>query len=202
MINKEIAEQIATATSTLTEEVAGKEADLEAAGRELDELNERLQTVTEQKTDLERENARLAGAQEEAQKQIKSLQAQVAAVTDQYNSQCEETRGLQGRIASAEQAITEKSTLEQVIDELQQNLAELPLDQMSKSLNRILLSLANALENGDELKAAISRAASKASINPMAYVDKAIVEYKNPGKSLTAPYATSAYSGMLMNYGL
>ena len=54
----------------------------------------------------------------------------------------------------------------------------------------------------NELKAAISRAASKASINPMAYVDKAIVEYKNPGKSLTAPYATSAYSGMLMNYGL
>ncbi|SHJ15039.1 hypothetical protein [Pseudobutyrivibrio xylanivorans] len=54
----------------------------------------------------------------------------------------------------------------------------------------------------NELKAAISRAASKASINPMAYVDKAIVEYKNPGKSLSAPYATSAYSGMLMNYGL
>ena len=54
----------------------------------------------------------------------------------------------------------------------------------------------------NELKIAISNAASKASINPMAYVDKAVVEYKNPGKTLAAPYATSAYSGMMMNYGL
>ncbi len=53
-----------------------------------------------------------------------------------------------------------------------------------------------------QLRAAISTAASKASINPMAYMDKAIVEYKNPGKTLTAPYATSAYSGMMMNFGL
>ncbi len=54
----------------------------------------------------------------------------------------------------------------------------------------------------NELKTAIRAAASKASINPMAYVDKAIVEYKNPGKSLTAPYATSAYSGMILNQRL
>ena len=72
-------------------------------------------------------------------------------------------------------------------------------------------SLAETINNGDsrsafdtlnELKSSIGKAASKASINPMAYVDKAIVEYKNPGKSLAAPYATSAYSGMMVNYGL
>ena len=54
----------------------------------------------------------------------------------------------------------------------------------------------------NELKATIRSAATKASINPMHYVDKAVVEYKNPGKTLTAPYATSAYSGMMCNYGL
>ncbi|WP_028242357.1 hypothetical protein [Pseudobutyrivibrio ruminis] len=72
-------------------------------------------------------------------------------------------------------------------------------------------TLAESINNGDsrsafdtlnELKNSIGKAASKASINPMAYVDKAIVEYKNPGKSLSAPYATSAYSGMMVNYGL
>lgn len=72
-------------------------------------------------------------------------------------------------------------------------------------------SLAETINSGDsrsafdtlnELKSSIGKAASKASINPMAYVDKAIVEYKNPGKSLAAPYATSAYSGMMVNYGL
>ena len=54
----------------------------------------------------------------------------------------------------------------------------------------------------NELKTAIKSAASKASINPMAYVDKAIVEYKNPGKTLSAPYATSQYSGMMVNHKL
>ena len=72
-------------------------------------------------------------------------------------------------------------------------------------------SLAETINNGDsrsafdtlnELKSSIGKAASKASINPIAYVDKAVVEYKNPGKSLSAPYATSAYSGMMVNYGL
>ena len=61
---------------------------------------------------------------------------------------------------------------------------------------------ASAFTTLNELKNAINLASSKASINPMAYVDKAIVEYKNPGKTLTAPYATSAYSGMMMNYRL
>ncbi len=54
----------------------------------------------------------------------------------------------------------------------------------------------------NNLKNIISKAASKASINPMAYVDKSVVEYKNPGKTLAAPYANSAYSGMMVNYGL
>ena len=39
----------------------------------------------------------------------------------------------------------------------------------------------------NRLKDSIGKAASKASINPMAYVDKTIVEYKNPGKTLAAP---------------
>ena len=72
-------------------------------------------------------------------------------------------------------------------------------------------TLTEAINNGNreeafatlnELKAVIRSAATKASINPMQYVDKTIVEYKNPGKTLTAPYATSAYSGMMCNYGL
>ena len=71
--------------------------------------------------------------------------------------------------------------------------------------------LSDVVNNGDadkafatlnDLKSSISKAATKASINPMSYVDKTIVEYKNPGKTLAAPYATSAYSGMMVNYGL
>ncbi len=37
------------------------------------------------------------------------------------------------------------------------------------------------------------------SLNPMNYVEKKIVAYKNPGRSFANPYVTSAYSGMMFN---
>lgn len=37
------------------------------------------------------------------------------------------------------------------------------------------------------------------SLNPMNYVEKKIVAYKNPGHSFANPYMTSAYSGMMFN---
>lgn len=40
---------------------------------------------------------------------------------------------------------------------------------------------------------------SQVSINPMEYVDRTIVAYKNPGHNFTNPYVTSAYSGMIFN---
>ena len=40
---------------------------------------------------------------------------------------------------------------------------------------------------------------SQVSINPMEYVNRTIVAYKNPGHNFTNPYMTSAYSGMIFN---
>lgn len=37
------------------------------------------------------------------------------------------------------------------------------------------------------------------SLDPMKYVDRTLVAYKNPGRSFSTPYITSAYSGMLFN---
>jgi len=77
---------------------------------------------------------------------------------------------------------------------------ELDSDKLSDIINSDERD--SALSKLNTLKNSVQNAASKASINPMAYVDKSIVEYKNPGKALAAPYATSQYSGMIMNYGL
>ncbi len=38
------------------------------------------------------------------------------------------------------------------------------------------------------------------SLNPMDYVDKTIVAYKNPGHNFVSPYNTSNYSGMMFNF--
>ncbi|MDD6038061.1 MAG: flagellar capping protein [bacterium] len=46
---------------------------------------------------------------------------------------------------------------------------------------------------------ALGRHAEQASINPMNYVDKVVVAYKNPGRTFTTPYITSIYSGMMVD---
>jgi flagellar hook-associated protein 2 len=45
----------------------------------------------------------------------------------------------------------------------------------------------------------ILRKTDQVAINPMDYVDKKIVAYKNPGRSFFSPYVTSAYSGMMFS---
>lgn len=46
---------------------------------------------------------------------------------------------------------------------------------------------------------ALVKKTSQVSLNPMAYVDRTIAAYKNPGKSFANPYVTSSYSGMIFN---
>ncbi|MCL2717213.1 MAG: flagellar capping protein [Lachnospiraceae bacterium] len=46
---------------------------------------------------------------------------------------------------------------------------------------------------------AILRKSNQITLNPMEYVDKKIIAYKNPGRSFVNPYMASAYSGMMFN---
>lgn len=50
-----------------------------------------------------------------------------------------------------------------------------------------------------DFAASLMRKTNQISLNPMEYVDKTIVAYKNPGKNFAAPYAASPYSGLLFN---
>ena len=43
------------------------------------------------------------------------------------------------------------------------------------------------------------RKTNQVSLNPMEYVDRVMVAYKNPGHSFVSPYSTSAYTGMMFN---
>ncbi len=46
---------------------------------------------------------------------------------------------------------------------------------------------------------AMIRKSNQVSLNPISYVNKTVVAYKNPGKSYTSPYVASAYAGILFN---
>ena len=44
------------------------------------------------------------------------------------------------------------------------------------------------------------RKSGEITLDPMKYVDKKVVAYKNPGKSFSSPYTSSIYSGMMFNF--
>ena len=49
------------------------------------------------------------------------------------------------------------------------------------------------------LSSALLNKSNQISLNPMNYVQKTVVAYKNPGHNFASPYTTSAYSGMMFN---
>lgn len=50
-----------------------------------------------------------------------------------------------------------------------------------------------------QFKDALNNRASNVSVNPMNYVNKILVAYKNPGRAFATPYITSIYSGMMLD---
>lgn len=74
------------------------------------------------------------------------------------------------------------------------------------SIDRNLLADAvtapDAAESFDTLnrfKDSLSKKTAYAFIDPMHYVDKLVVAYKNPGHNFATPYITSIYSGMMLD---
>lgn len=73
-------------------------------------------------------------------------------------------------------------------------------------INKNQLASAASSEDGKNLLSPIKdftnsllRKTNQVSLNPMNYVNKTIVAYKNPGHNFASPYVTSAYSGMMFN---
>lgn len=56
-----------------------------------------------------------------------------------------------------------------------------------------------ALDNIRNFKNELSGKVESMSMDPMQYVDKKIVAYKNPKRLISTPYAASAYAGMMFN---
>ncbi len=52
-----------------------------------------------------------------------------------------------------------------------------------------------------KFKDALDIKSKKVSVDPMRYVNKVVVAYKNPGQNFATPYITSNYSGMMCDIG-
>lgn len=94
----------------------------------------------------------------------------------------------------------------------QESLAEIGLmvaEDGTISLDKEQLANAITPERSEDtfgalsrFKSAIGAKADNIAINPMNYVNKKVVAYKNPGKTWAAPYFASVYSGMLLDIRL
>lgn len=77
----------------------------------------------------------------------------------------------------------------------------------SIAVNRDVLSKAIQSDNADDkfqviknFTQQIFHKTDQISLNPMKYLDKTVVAYKNPGHNFATPYISSNYTGMLFNY--
>lgn len=59
--------------------------------------------------------------------------------------------------------------------------------------------ISETFESLKGLSGMLLKKSNQVSLNPMNYVQKTVVAYKNPGHNFVSPYTTSAYSGMMFN---
>ena len=81
-----------------------------------------------------------------------------------------------------------------------------PNEDGTLSLDGSKLNEAVALEESPEALSSLKlfsqsvlRKSEQVALNPISYVNKVVVAYKNPSHTLYSPYVTSAYAGMMFN---
>lgn len=100
--------------------------------------------------------------------------------------------------------------MERLVSYYKNDLASIGLDSSSdgkleldeKNFKAALVAgedYSSSLSTIKDFASSVLRKANQISLNPMEYVDKTVVAYKNPGHNFTAPYVSSNYSGMLFN---
>lgn len=121
----------------------------------------------------------------------------IIQLADNYSNSAQKSQNLRQDMAGSARAY--KNELESI------GLAV--NDNGSISIDHALLTDAITAPNAkDEIftilnnfKDSLNQKATEASLDPMKYVNKVIVVYKNPGHNFATPYISSIYSGMMLD---
>ncbi len=135
-----------------------------------------------------------------------SLAENVHRFVGGYNDFIKAAATYQNSQPKSSQLIREMSRISGLYNEELSNLGiSLTKDgtiQVDDTLLESGIELSGAKESLDGIKRfanAVLNKTNAISLNPMDYVNKTIVAYKNPGKNYAPPYITSQYSGMMFN---
>ena len=133
----------------------------------------------------------------------------IEELTNAYNTIINTARNYSGTNQNSNKLLSDMGN---VAKRYESGFAEIGLsvdDDALISVDRDKLKEAVTADGAEEsfsilnrFKNSLSAKANQASINPMNYVDKVVVAYKNPGHNFSTPYITSIYSGMLVDQAL
>lgn len=138
---------------------------------------------------------------------VESMSDNIHQLIQSYNSFLTKTNIYSGGNVNAQKLITEMSritnTYRNELDTM--GLTTEKDGQISIDDNLLAQTLENEEENElhlntiQDFAGSLVHKTNQISLNPMNYVDKIIVAYKNPNNAFANPYITSMYSGMLFN---
>lgn len=125
----------------------------------------------------------------------------------EYNSFLDTVRGYAEEQPKSEKLISEYTSIaRQYMNDLESIGLEIMSDGNIRIDKALLVEATKDEENYNEtlkgingFKNAVLRKVNQSLLDPMEYVDKVILNYKNPGRNYANPYMTSVYSGMMFN---
>ena len=130
----------------------------------------------------------------------------IQTLVDSYNSILQTANKYSGSQQQSVQLYLDMSSTAFTFQNSLESMGLLVNDAGEISIDKALLTESVSDDHAEEhlsvlneFKNLLNTKATTASLDPMKYVDKIIVTYKNPGKNLVTPYITSIYSGMMMD---
>lgn len=135
-----------------------------------------------------------------------ALQEKVSNLIGGYNDFIRSMREYQESQQESRQVTRDLGKIAGFYQDEMSKLGILPNEDGTLSLNGDSLNEAVALDKSPETLSSLKlfsqsvlRKSDQISLNPISYVNKVIVAYKNPSHTLYSPYVSSAYAGMMFN---
>lgn len=137
---------------------------------------------------------------------VDSLAENIDSLINGYNSFLNSIKGYSENYPMSKRLINEMNHISLTYQSEFERIGISNNERNELSLDKNILRQSVLMDGGKESISAIKeftnailQKTGQVSLNPMQYVKKTIVAYKNPGHNYVAPYAASAYSGMMFN---
>ena len=137
---------------------------------------------------------------------VDSLTENISNLIDGYNSFIDSASGYSSAYPKSRRLVGEMNHIAELyrtefekMGVTYDETGELSLDKDTLRKTALADGGGESLSTIKDFANSVLQKTGQITLNPMQYVEKTIVAYKNPGHNFATPYVTSAYSGMMFN---